>query len=173
MGLSKEEKKLFAQITASLDKMNTPSAAQSFLDTQAMAAGNWIAGGDYRTRPSNAFIAIEDPAVENDRRRMMMDSAGSGTSALASGGADPTAIALNSQYLNDRWARDSAANYQNQVAGVADRATGAVANSANSAFQRQSAVLQGQMGAMGVAPKKSNLFGQILQGGLQVASAFL
>jgi hypothetical protein len=174
MGQSKEQKKLFAEITASLNALKQPSAAQSYLDTQALEAGKFLESGDYRNTPKNAFFSIEDPAVENQRRRVMMDSLGSGTTALASNSANSpnsTALSLNRQYLDDKWSRDSAANYQNQVADASQRITGAVQNSANSTLQRQNAILNGQMGALQVAPRRSSLWGDLLRGGLSIGGS--
>lgn len=173
MGLSREEKKLFADITATLNQMKQPSAAQQFLDNQAMEAANWVSRGDYRTRPNNAFFSIEDPTIANQQRKVMLDSVGDGVSALANGTADSTALALNKDYLNDKWARDSAANYQDQVSDFANRATGALGGSANAEAQRQSNLLSGQLSAMQVAPKKTSLFSSLIKGGISLAGNYL
>lgn len=164
---------MYQEITATLQQMKQPSAAQKFMDDQAMQASQWLAGGDYRNTPNNMFLSLEDPAVENERRRTMLDSLGSGVTALAENGANSTALALNKDYLNDKWARDSAANYQDQISQASQRTLGALGASADASLNRQNSLLQGQMGALSKAPKTSSIWGDLIRGGISMASSFI
>lgn len=110
---------------------------------------DWIKKGDYTQRPKNLFFNYADPAARMKKRELMMNARPQGIAALGMGSANPNLLALNRQNLNDEFARDTAAQYESDVADARSRATGILGNVAGLENQRE-------LGALGATTSSFN-----------------
>ena len=57
MGMSKQEKEIWAKLTAALDRQMNPASnpAQQFLTNQALAGADYINKGDFRQLPKGQY----------------------------------------------------------------------------------------------------------------------
>lgn len=127
--------------TASLAAVRTPSVGEQALTTEATGLMDWIKKGDYTQRPKNLFFNFADPAARNRKRELMMNAGPQGIAALGMGSANPNLLALNRQNLNDEWARDSAAQYEQDVSQAGFRAAGMLGDVAGLENQREGMAL--------------------------------
>ena len=102
---------------------------------------DWIRKGDYTSRPKNLFFNFADPAARQRKRELMMNAGPQGTAALGMGSANPNLLAMNRQNLNDEWARDTAGQYESDVAQAGLRASGILGDVAGLENQREGAAL--------------------------------
>lgn len=136
---------------------------------------DWIKKGDYTQRPKNLFFNYADPAARNRKRELMMNSRPQGIAALGAGSANPNLLMLNRQNLDDEWARDSAAQYESDVAEAQARATGMLGGIAGLENQRELGALAATSGAYNTQLAKPSwwqiLLGQAGQGAQAAAMA--
>lgn len=161
-----------------LGEMKQPTKGQSALEGDALATHAWASGGDYRTPPKNLILNLGNPAEEAKRRDMMTNASATGTAAF---GADTSpALQLNKQFINDKNARDDAANYQDNVRGAMDRATNILGETSNMEMANRNAVLGGHQNLMSTTMQRkqmadqsrSNIMNSILGGASIGLSAF-
>ena len=121
MGMSKDEKAVFAQFQAAIANLSNPKSnpGQTALTDSALAGYNWLQGGNYTQLPKGMFFNFEQPDQQLEQYKKLANVGQGGTFALANGGSDDpgrsAATAMQGQYLQDRFARDASQNYQNNV----------------------------------------------------------
>lgn len=170
MGMSKEQKALYAKLTSMIDQMSRPQSnpAQNYLTNEALAGANWLKAGDYSSLPKGMFFNFEMPQEQLDRYKKAANVSQGGTFALAANapGGDvngrTSATNLQGKYLQDKFARDSGLNYQNNVANAAQNVYGALGQSANATSQNQANVVNALQGAFSSLPQHQSVWGSIL-----------
>lgn len=94
----------------------TPSAAESQNEKDRAAFFSWRDKGDYRTPPPSLIGLNYGPEAER-RRQAEQTAVGTGILGMGAGNADPTALALAKQNLNDTNAEGDANAYQSAISG--------------------------------------------------------
>jgi hypothetical protein len=176
MGMSKEEKALYAKLTAALDKQANPASnpAQEFLTNQALSGGDFISKGDFRTLPKGMYFNFEMPGEQLQKYRNAVNVGSEGSFALGDGAGAGKAMGLSKQYLVDKFARDSAQNYQNNIAQASANVNQGLQQASGYQTGQQQAVIGALQSAMQVAPKGfrwSSLIPGAISGTANVLSA--
>ncbi len=155
MGMSKEEKALYAKMTAAIDKMSQPQSnpAQDFLTNSAIEGANFLKGGDYRQLPKGQFFNFEMPEEQMRRYRDLTNVGSEGTFALGDNAGSGQAMGIQKQYLQDKFARDASQNYQNNVAGGADNVYQGLQQAAGAKAGNDQAIISGLQSLFQMAPK--------------------
>jgi len=156
MGMSKQEKALYEQILASINKMSTPQSnpAADFLNQQAMAGADWLTKGDFKTLPKGMFFDFQMPAEQINQYKKLTNVGKGGTFALANNSGRSQAQSLAGQYLGDKFARDAGQNYQNNISNAAGNVRTGLAQSAGATAQNQSMSVNALTNLMQAMPKK-------------------
>lgn len=126
---------------ASLAAIRTPSVGEQALTGEATGLMDWIKAGDYTKRPKNLFFNYADPAERQRKRELMMNAGAQGVAGLGQGSANANLLALNRQNLQDHFARDTAAQYEQDVSQAGIRAAGMLGDVAGLENARESAAL--------------------------------
>lgn len=151
----------------SLAAVRQPSAGEAALTGEATGLMDWIKKGDYTTRPKNLFFNAMDPAERQRKRELMMNAGPQGVAALGQG-ANPNLLALNRQNLQDEWARDTAGQYEQDVAQAGIRASGMLGDVAGLENSRELGALAATSGSYNTQLNKPKwwqvLLGQAAQG---------
>lgn len=167
MGMSKQEKQIWAQLQAAIANLSNPKSnpAQDFLTNEAISAANFIKGGEYgKALPKGMFFDFQMPAQMNEQYKKLANVNQGGTFALAQGneGGKTSAQSLQGKYLADRFARDASQNYQNNISDASSNIRGALGQAAGATSQNQSAVVNALGSLYQMAPKKTSPWGSIL-----------
>lgn len=131
---------------------------------------DWIKKGDYTQRPKNLFFNAMDPAERQRKRELMMNAGPQGVAALGQG-ANPNLLALNRQNLQDEWARDTAGQYEQDVAQAGQRASGILGDVAGLENARELGTLGATTGAYNIKVAKPPWWQVLLQSAQQGAAA--
>lgn len=154
----------------SLDAVRTPSVGEQYLTNEATSLLDTIKAGDYTKRPKNVFFNYADPAARARQRELMMNAGPQGVYAL--GNPDPNLLALNRQNLDDTFARDTAAQTEQDWANAQARATAALGGIADLENAREGSALGSTTSSFNTKLAKPKWY-EILAGGAQrAASAF-
>lgn len=141
------------------DMKNKPApvnAPETYLVNQAMGAAKQMETGDFRTLPKNMFFNFSRPAEEMKQYQMLTNAGATGTFGLADSGGQTKATALQGEYMKDKFARDSAQNFQANVSGAADNVQNALVGASGMEAQRLGFENQRQMGILNAL---GNLYG--------------
>lgn len=141
----KPEANVSKNYEASRAEAAKPSPYEERRKRMAMDTLDWIDGGDYRQPPKGVFVNFADPAARQRQRELVSNSRGAGVSAMGAG-ANPTLVALNKQHLDDQFERDSAENYQGQVAAASDRARAELGDLTETDARRRLSIMQSDAG---------------------------
>ncbi len=143
MGLSKEEKALYAQLTAAISHMQDPHSnpAQEYLSNQAIAGADWLNKGDYSQLPKGMFFDFSMPAAQDETYKKLSNVSQGGTFALADSGGRGAATQNQNKYLQDRFARDASQNYQDNISKAAGNIQGGLAQASGANVQNQQGVI--------------------------------
>ena len=149
--MSKAQDQLAQQLLntwmASLNQANQPSQYETMLGGQATGVLDWAKKGDFSSAPTGVFFNMVDPAVRQRQRELTMGAGAQGSAA--SGGANPTALALDKQNRADEFAEDSAANYQQNVSNAIGSAAGVAGDLAGIDQSRRMGILNSTAGMAG------------------------
>ena len=175
--MGKKSKQIYNELLAQIRKMNDPAAnpAQQMLTNEALGAANWLKAGDFSQLPKGMFFDFEGPAEQLKRYNAAANVSKDGTFALGqdSGGMAGRAMDTQSKYLGDKFARDVAQNYQNNIANVRTNAMGALQQSAGATSQNQSAVVGALSNLYQSMPKGNSWLGGLLSMGGSLGAAAL
>ena len=178
MGMSKEQKAMYAQMTALLAQMQNPKTnpAQEFLTGQAIEGANFLKKGDYSQLPKGMYWNFQMPSQQNEMYKKYANVNQGGTFALSSpggAGARTQAQNLQGQYLKDKFARDASQNYQNNISDAATNIRSGLGQASGYQTNQNSAVMNAMGNMYGMLPQKTSPWGQILGIGAGVASSFI
>ena len=140
------------------DMKNKPApvnAPESYLVNQAMKSAKDMETGDFRTLPKNMFFNFSRPAEEMKQYQMLTNAGATGTFGLADSNGQTKATALQGEYMKDKFARDSAQGFQQNVSNAADNVQNALAGASGMEAQRIGFENQREMGIMNAL---SNLY---------------
>lgn len=173
---------LMSQIASLNDRIAHPpiSAAQQRLDEQSLKGSDWLQKRDFRNmKDAGQFFSFEAPAEQEKRRKVVTDAAQGGTFGLADSGGETQATQLQSKYLSDKFSRDDAQNFQDNIAGSAQGVKEGLNQSSNAAAGRASDSLQGSLGIMNTlgslynnAKKGGGFWSNFAKGAIGGAAAF-
>lgn len=174
MGMSREEKQIFASLQAQLAAMQNPasSPAQQALTDQALAGSQYFQKGDYSTLPKGMFFDFQQPTDQINQYKKLTNVGQGGTFALANNGnvGGRTAATANAgQYLNDKFARDAEQNYQTNISNASNRVVSGLQEAGSAKSQNDSAILSA-LSSMYNKPHQSS---GILSGVLGAAGGIL
>jgi hypothetical protein len=176
MGMSKQEKALYAQLTAAITAMQNPKTnpAQDYLTTQALSGADWINKGEFSSLPKGMFFDFQAPAQQIEQYKKYADVGQGGTFALADNAGRGAATQNQSQYLKDRFARDASQNYQTNVANAAGNIQGALGQAAGAKTGNDQAVI-GALNSLFNSDKlkKTSIWGSLLGTIGQIGSSAL
>lgn len=117
--MGKQTKALYNQLTALLNKqMNTPppvNEPQKYLTDKAMQAAKDMETNNFSTMPKSMFFNFQRPAEQKRQRETLMNAAQTGTFGLADNGGASKATQIQTGYMKDKFARDAAQNFQDNV----------------------------------------------------------
>lgn len=169
MGLSKEQKRLMAELSAAIASLRNPASNpyQQYLGNEALAGAEYFKKGDFSTLPKGMFFDFQMPVEQLKQYKKLANVNQGGTFALAQGGngGKSRAQQLQSQYLGDRFARDAAQNYQDNIARAADRVKGGLAQAAGERSSNQQAIISALGNMYQLQPEKKGFnWGGILGG---------
>lgn len=150
-----------------------------------MAAAELLKSRDYRNlnKDGNMLLNFEMPAEEQRKREILTNASKSGTFGLADNASAGKATALAGQYMQDKFARDSAQNFQNNIQRAGDTTRGVLATAAggtadaNALEQQRRLAALNSLGSLYNTQKSTNsqggagILGGILGAGAGVASA--
>lgn len=122
--MGKSTKALEAEILRLLRSMQSQgppkNEAQEYLTAQALKGSKWLDKRDFRDlSQAGGFFSFEDPATQNARRRTITNANATGTFALADNAGATRGLKIQNQYLDDAFARDTAANFQQNISDAA------------------------------------------------------
>lgn len=169
------------QINALNAQLITPkiSPAQQRLDEESMKGSDWLKSRDFRDmKNSGMFFNFDQPADQNRRRTTITNAAQGGTFGLADTNGETGATQLQSKYLADKFARDDAQNFQNNVAQGAQGVIGGLTQSSNAAAAQDARDLQGRESVLSTLgnvynnQKSGFNWGSLIGLGATVAGAF-
>lgn len=180
MGMSREEKALYAQLTAAIAAMQNPKTnpAQEYLTQNAIAGADFLKKGDFSQLPKGQFFNFELPAQQNEMYKKYANVNQGGTFALANNqseqGPKSQAQVLQSKYLSDRFARDASQNYQNNISNAAQNITGSLQQASGYQTNLDSNVINSLSGLFNspILKKQGIPWGSILGAGATVGAAF-
>lgn len=157
------------------DDDNNP--AQKWLTQHALGAANWLTQGDYSQLPKGMFYNFEMPEESNRRAKRAFDVNQLGTFSLGDNGGRTKAAGLQTQYLKDRFARDTSLNYQNNIAQAAGNIQNALAQASGAKTGMDSQIISA-FNSLNQSPwlKRgggNNWLGGLMQAGAQIGSAFI
>ncbi len=174
MGMSKEEKALYSQLTAAIANMQNPKSnpAQDYLTNQALAGANFLQGNDYGTLPKGMFFNFDTPAKSIDQYKKYSNVGQGGTFALADNAGRGQAQQLQGKYLQDKFARDASDNFQNNISNAAGQIQGALGQSSGASSENQINSINA-LSSLFNSPKlkKTEIWGSLLGLGGQLGSA--
>lgn len=176
MGMSKEEKALFAKLSAAIDKQMQPQSnpAQQFLTNQSLQGADFINKGDFRTLPKGMYFNFEMPGEQLKKYKDALNSGSEGTFALGDNAGAGNAMGLNKQYLMDKFARDTSQNYQNNIAQASSNVNAGLQQASGYETGQQQAVIGSLQAGLSAAPKGfrwSSLLPGAISGTANVLSA--
>jgi len=168
--MGKRQDQIYSQLLAAITKLQNPenNKAQNFLTTEAMAGAEFLKKGDFSQLPKGMFFDFKMPAEMMNAYKKAINVNQGGTFALAGGGGGDMggrtkAQSLQSKYLSDKFARDSAQNYQDNIANAAGNIRGSLAQAAGATTQNQMGVIGALQGLYGSpALNKPGIGGQLL-----------
>jgi len=168
--MGKKQDAIYSQLLAAITKLQNPenNKAQNFLTTEAMAGAEFLKKGDFSQLPKGMFFDFKMPAEMMNAYKKAINVNQGGTFALAGGGGGDMggrtkAQSLQSKYLSDKFARDSAQNYQDNIANAAGNIRGSLAQAAGATTQNQMGVIGALQGLYGSpALNKPGIGGQLL-----------
>lgn len=155
---------------ASLAAVRQPSAGERYLTNEATSLLDTIKAGDYTTRPKNVFFNFADPAQRKAQRDMMFNAGGQGVFAL--GAPDPNLLALNKQNMDDEFARDSSAQYEQDWRDAGIRAAGMLGDVAGLENQREGSALGATTSMWNTRDARPRWYETLIQGAQGAAAAF-
>lgn len=152
-----------AEIAALKNPANNP--AQQYLTNEALAGAEFLKKGEYSSLPKGMFFDFQAPAANIDRYKKMVNVGQGGTFALGDNAGMGNAMATQKNYLSDKFARDEANNYQNNIREAAGTIRGALGGAAGAKSDNDARILQalqGMTGAIGQMPQSQSKLGSIL-----------
>ncbi len=175
--MSKEQKALYAQMTAMLAQMQNPATnpAQQYLTNEALAGADYLKKGDFSTLPKGMFFDFKMPQEDIARYKKLTNVNQGGTFALANNmgaGGRSKAQALQGKYLSDRFARDTQQNYQDNISKASGNIRGGLQQAAGYKTNQDSAIMSALNQTYQHAPKGFN-WGSLLGGIGGMASSFI
>lgn len=177
--MGKKEKEIYSSLLAAIKNMQNPAAnpAQNALTTEALAAADFFKKGDFTSLPKGMIFDFDNPVQQRENYLKTMNAGNEGTFALGAGtgGGDGAARSADTQgkYLNDKFARDAAANYQDNVREASGRAQNMLTQAAGSTQQNQSSIVGALQNLYGAVPKGNSWLGGLLSMGGAIGSAAL
>lgn len=172
------EEALFRQLMAEITALRTPAAnpAQTFLQNEAMAGGEWLKKGEFSSKPGNIFFDFKLPGENLEQYKKFADVNQGGTFALSDNGGRSQATGIQNKYLKDKFARDASQNYQDNIGRASGTIRDSLAQASGASSSNNSAVINalgGMYQSLLNKPKNPSPFGQIMQSIGQVGSAAL
>lgn len=154
-----------------IQQMNQPSESERMLQSRAANTMNWLDSRDYRNLPTGTFIDFSTPAENMKRYETLMNASQNGTNAIGSDGG--AAGKLQQKFMQDRFARDDAANFQQNVQRMAGEATNVLGSTAGMEMQRRMGAMNAVGGAYGqlASQPRQSLWGSILGAGATIGAA--
>lgn len=176
MGMSKEQKALYAQMTAMLAQMQNPKTnpAQEYLTNEALQGAEFLKKGEFSALPKGMYFDFKMPQEDILKYKKLTNVGQGGTFALAnnSAGGRGKAQALQGKYLGDRFARDTMQNYQDNISGAARNIRGGLQQASGYQTNQQGAIMNALSQTYQHAPKGFN-WGSLLGGIGGIASSFI
>lgn len=178
---SKAEKRMeamIAQMQAQISKMSEPknNPALDFLTNEALSGAEYLKKGDYSQMPKGMFFDYKNPVEQNQQYKKAINVNQGGTFALADNGGAGNAMGLQKQFLSDKFARDSAQNYQDNIsnsAGSIRSALGGVASGKGEQDTRIMSAMQGLTGILGAMPEKKKWWESIIGPAAGIAGSLI
>lgn len=166
--MGKKEKEAYNALMAAIRNMQNPASnpAQNALTQEALAAADFFKKGDFTTLPKGYIFDFEDPVKQQEAYKKAINVGNEGVFALGAGtgGGDGAARAVDTQskYLSDKFGRDTAQNYQNNISNAGMKTREMLAQSAGANSQNQSAVIGALSSLYGTVPKGTSWLGGLL-----------
>jgi len=176
MGMSKEQKALYAQMTAMLAQMQNPKSnpAQEWLTNEALQGAEYMKRGEFSTLPKGMFFDFKMPAEDIKKYKKLTNVGQGGTFALARNGESGRgkAQALQGKYLSDRFARDTMQNYQDNISNASKNIRGGLQQASGYQTNQQGAIMNALQSTYQNAPKGFS-WGGLLGGIGSMAGSFI
>lgn len=177
--MGKKQDAIYSQLLAAITKLQNPESnkAQNFLTTEAMAGADFLKKGDFSQLPKGMFFDFKMPGEMMTAYKKAINVNQGGTFALAGGaggdmGGRTKAQGLQSKYLSDKFARDSAQNYQDNISNAGGNIRNSLAQAAGATTQNQMGVIGALQGLYGSpALNKPGIGGQLLGMAANLGSA--
>lgn len=136
-----------------IQKMKNPeeNKAQSYLTTEALAGADWLKKGDFSSLPKGMFFDFQMPGEQLKQYNSAANATKTGTFALGAGddgGMSGRVMDTQSKYLADKFGRDTAQNYQNNIAGVGQKVQGALTQASGAKSGNDAAIMSALQGLM-------------------------
>jgi hypothetical protein len=152
--MGKETKQLYQTVIKLLNQQMSQKPPENkpldYITQQSIAGADLLKSRDYRNlgKDGNMFFDFQLPAEQQKARAMAYNANQTGTFGLADNAGQGSAAQLASQYLKDKFARDTSQNFQDNIqqAGANIRgglatAAGGVAGANAQEIARQQAIL--------------------------------
>lgn len=131
-----------AQAAADRERMLKDSPQTQWLRDIATRGADWISGKNYSSPPPGLFkYDLSAPGKRQKMREADLNLQPTGAYALGAASANPTALAMARQRLNDQMDQDDAANYEGAVNSYMDEVKALNASLADYDFSRDNALL--------------------------------
>ena len=141
--MGKKQDKVYAELMAMIKSMQDPAKnpAQQYLTNEALAGAEFLKKGEYGQLPKGMFFNFQGPAEQIKQYQKFANVGREGTFGLGDGGGMGAAMDTQSKFLGDRFARDAAQNYQNNIAGAAADIRGGLASAAGAKSSNDQAII--------------------------------
>jgi hypothetical protein len=150
--MGKKQNAIYAELLKAIKSMQDPKSnpAQDFLTNQAIEAANWMKKGDYSQLPKGMVFDFQMPAEQMKQYQMASNVSKDGTFALGDDGmGSKGAMATQGKFLGDKFARDAAQNYQNNISGVGQKASAMLGQAAGAKSGNDQAIIAALQGLYG------------------------
>lgn len=155
-----------------------------YITQQAIAGADILKSRDYRnlSKDGNMFFDFQLPAEQQKARAMAYNANQTGTFGLANSGSGETkAASIQDKFLKDKFARDTAQNFQDNIQQAGANIRGGLATAAGGVSDANAQELNRRMAIMNQfsdlykfkkqANSSGGILGGILGAGASVASA--
>jgi hypothetical protein len=152
--IGKKTKALYEELLKQIRAMQAaPKPENKPLDLmtqQAMEAAELLKSRDYNNlnKNGNMLLNFEMPAEQQRKRFLTTNAAKGGTFSLADNSGATGATKIAGQYMQDRFARDTAQNFQDNIQRAGDTTRATLATAAGGVMDANSLEQQKRLAAM-------------------------
>lgn len=138
--IGKQTKALYNQLIGLINQqINKPAQVnepQKFLTDKAMQAAKDMETNDFSTMPKNMFFNFQRPAEQKKQYEMLANASQTGTFGLADNGGASKSTQIQTGYMKDKFARDAAQNFQDNIGAGAASVQNALGQASGAEMQR-------------------------------------